>query len=84
MDFTHEANPVRVRAVPITSLDGNRFNEKTRSYDVYASTPDGQVLLTPGMVARYVPVVGDYIVTQEDGYVYVNPKGVFERKYRSL
>jgi hypothetical protein len=33
------------------------------------------------MTARYVPVEGDYLVTQEDGYRYLNPKDVFERKY---
>ncbi len=37
---------------------------------------------TPGMIARYLPLVDDYVVTQEDGYVYVNPKAVFKRKYR--
>ena len=82
--FTHEANPVQVRAVPILSLNGNVFNERTRSYDVYATTTDGEVILTAGMVARHTPIPGDYVVTQADGYVYVNPKDVFERKYRSL
>ena len=33
------------------------------------------------MIARYVPKTGDYLVTQEDGYIYVNPREVFERKY---
>ena len=28
-----------------------------------------------------MPVAGDYVVTQEDGYQYLNPKEVFERKY---
>jgi len=37
--------------------------------------------LTAGMVARFMPVPGDYLVTEEDGYLYVNPKDVFERKY---
>lgn len=36
---------------------------------------------TPGMLARYIPVPGDYYVVQEDGYQYLNPKDVFERKY---
>ena len=34
-----------------------------------------------GMIARYIPTEGDYVVTQSDGYVYLNPKDVFERKY---
>lgn len=35
-----------------------------------------------GMTARYFPAEGDYLVIQEDGYKYLNPKEVFERKYR--
>jgi len=38
---------------------------------------------TNGMTARYIPKEGDYVVTQADGYVYLNPKEVFERKYRA-
>lgn len=34
------------------------------------------------MMARYTPVVGDYWVVQEDGYIYLNPRDVFERKYQ--
>lgn len=34
-----------------------------------------------GMIARYIPRKGDYLVKQSDGYVYLNPKDVFERKY---
>ena len=37
-----------------------------------------------GMLARYRPGVGDYLVTQSDGYRYVNPKAVFERKYSPI
>lgn len=33
------------------------------------------------MCARYAPQVGDYWVIQSDGYIYLNPKEVFERKY---
>lgn len=39
------------------------------------------VTATPMMLARMTPVVGDYWVIQEDGYIYLNPKAVFERKY---
>jgi hypothetical protein len=34
-----------------------------------------------GMLARFVPVAGDYWVIQSDGYIYLNPAAVFERKY---
>lgn len=37
-----------------------------------------------GMIARYIPKEGDYVVTQSDGYVYVNPREVFERKYSPI
>ena|SRR5271155_583486 len=39
---------------------------------------------TAEMSARMTPIVGDYWVIQEDGYVYLNPKSVFERKYSSV
>jgi hypothetical protein len=46
---------------------------------------DGRwVVLEDGMVARYLPHSGDYYVVQADNYVYVNPKDVFERKYRPV
>ena len=37
-----------------------------------------------GMLARYSPKVGDYWVIQADGYIYINPKVVFERKYSQV
>jgi len=39
------------------------------------------VAATFEMIVRHTPTEGDYWVIQEDGYVYVNPKDVFERKY---
>ena len=36
------------------------------------------------MTARTTPVEGDYWVVQEDGYAYLNPKYVFERKYEAV
>lgn len=33
------------------------------------------------MLTRIKPVVGDYWVVQPDGYIYLNPKAVFESKY---
>ena len=74
MIATHEANPVRVNAARILEVTGTTFRlEDGRNYEAQE-----------GMLFRYVPVEGDYLVTQEDGYEYVNPKDVFERKYRSL
>ena len=37
-----------------------------------------------GMLARMSPKVGDYWVIQEDGYIYLNPAEVFERKYEPV
>jgi hypothetical protein len=34
------------------------------------------------MMSRMTPTIGDYVVTQADGYIYLNPKDVFLRKYR--
>lgn len=36
------------------------------------------------MISRFIPQAADYWVIQEDGYVYLNPKDVFERKYSKL
>jgi hypothetical protein len=36
-----------------------------------------------GMISRYIPQEGDYWVKQSDGYIYLNPKAVFERKYHA-
>ena len=41
-----------------------------------------QVFPTPDMMSRMNPKEGDYWVIQSDGYIYLNPKDVFERKYR--
>jgi hypothetical protein len=71
---SHEANPVRVNATRLLEVTGSVFRlEDGRNYEAQE-----------GMLSRYTPVAGDYLVTQEDGYEYFNPKEVFERKYRSL
>lgn len=69
------ANPVIVDAAVI---------EDTRHEGGFPEVKiDGAWMKLPeGADARYQPKVGDYYVVQEDGYVYVNPKQVFERKYR--
>lgn len=74
----YQANPVIVDAEKIVGV-------------VTQATEDGPMILkleggrlyspNAGMLARMTPVVGDYIVTQSDGYIYLNPKDVFERKY---
>lgn len=79
MDFTHIANPVRVSAVQI------KFVEHQQAGGAYLTLVDGSThAADTGMLARYTPVPGDYLVRQEDGYEYLNPKDVFERKYRVI
>lgn len=45
---------------------------------------DEHFALTNTQVARYKPVEGDYYVTTADGYEYLNPKSVFEKKYEKI
>ena len=85
MSNTHIANPVTVNATRI--LEVTDITDRTEGKD--QSSPELMLRLEDGrnysagsgMTARYVPVPGDYLVTQEDGYQYLNPKDVFERKY---
>lgn len=71
------ANPITVTAFKITEVYRHADN-----YVVALENGDSKYLNTT-LTARYTPVVGDYFVTQEDGYEYINPKDVFERKYSS-
>jgi hypothetical protein len=77
------ANPIIVTAFKI---------EKTQELDdpvirdsllLYLDSGD-KALATKEMMARMTPQAGDYLVIQEDGYIYLNPKDVFERKYSPL
>src|SRR6185437_5845262 len=80
MEFTHKANPVRVNARAVVELTAD-----THCGGFMAKLCDGSRFhITAAMSVRHTPIVGDYIVTQEDGYVYVNPKDVFERKYSPI
>ena len=76
----YRAKPIIVDALRIEdvgSIDGNGI--------VTLTLENGQVVhASSGMTARYTPKSGDYWVTQPDGYVYLNPKAVFESKYEKL
>jgi hypothetical protein len=71
------ANPVEVDALRIESiadkLDDGRLTLKLEGGLVRYALPE--------MLSRMEPKVGDYFVVQSDGYIYLNPKEVFERKY---
>lgn len=72
------ANPVRVQAFVITAVE-----QPDRAGGIEIRLEDGRKEFCDfGMTARYLPKEGDYLVIQQDGYKYLNPKEVFERKYR--
>ena len=71
------ANPVEVEAHKIVGV-----GENLEDGSVHCALENGEnFTATKEMTARMQPVPGDYVVTQADGYVYLNPKEVFERKY---
>lgn len=74
------ANPVIVTARVIKTV-----GDMDPSSNRMLSLEDDQVVtVSNAMLSRMVPDPGDYYVEQEDGYVYLNPKAVFERKYSPL
>jgi hypothetical protein len=73
------ANPVEVDAEIIIEVGAV---ESDRS--IKLKLQNGKtVIADSGKIARYIPKEGDYWVTQSDGYIYLNPKEVFERKYHA-
>jgi hypothetical protein len=71
------ANPVEVEALVIDKVEANGDGGARVWFDNGAWNN-----ATPEMCSRMIPKSGDYWVIQSDGYVYLNPKDVFERKYR--
>jgi hypothetical protein len=77
MFLKYIANPVEVEAFKIVSVGTQREDGETPF-----CTDDGKNRMADhGMTARYLMEPGDYLVIQSDGYEYLNPKDVFERKY---
>lgn len=72
------ARPVEVEAFGITGIGGLHETGRVLQLENLET-----VVATPDMMARMSPTVGDYWVIQSDGYVYLNPKDVFERKYQA-
>lgn len=72
------ANPVEVDAFWIAEVGS--VNHLSQTIALVLENGE-RVLATKEMTARYLPQVGDYWVVQSDGYTYLNPKDVFERKY---
>ena len=74
----YRANPVEVDAFIITAV--KTFIDSQNHY-LTLRGESSEIAVGPEMTARMKPVPGDYYVKQADGYVYLNPKDVFERKY---
>lgn len=73
------ANPVEVDAFKIVSV-----GQPNADCSVNLALDNGEnAIATLGMMSRMKPRVGDYWVIQSDGYEYLNPKDVFERKYHA-
>lgn len=73
------AKPVRVTAYRIEKISPT-FDNQT-----HVVLDNGQHrIATQEMLIRIELKVGDYWVVQEDGYEYLNPKEVFERKYSRI
>lgn len=73
----YQAKPVIVEAFKI-----EKILDILPSGDIRLRLDSGEeVLATKEMCARMNPSVGDFWVIQADGYIYLNPKDVFERKY---
>lgn len=75
----YQANPVVVDAYQITGVE-----PKAEDGSVGILMENAMEHITPDMCARMYPSVGDYLVIQSDGYKYLNPKEVFERKYSPI
>lgn len=75
------ANPVEVDAFRIITIGTTSGHDGSTALEL----DNGKwVEATRDMTSRMTPLVGDYWVIQSDGYIYLNPKAVFERKYRPL
>jgi len=81
----YQANPVVVEArrieTVLPAMPSGHMGLVLEAIEGDTDDNENFCLATPGMTSRMTPVAGDYVVTQEDGYIYLNPKDVFERKY---
>jgi hypothetical protein len=77
----YQANPVIVDAYKITNVGPVDDHDGSRWIDTLEGDIATGFLATREMTSRITPQVGDYVVVQSDGYTYLNPKDVFERKY---
>lgn len=76
----YTANPVIVDAYVIVAVVSV---SSSLGYTVLLENGESKVIGLE-MHIRHEPQIGDYYVVQSDGYTYINPKEVFERKYSPL
>ncbi len=80
----YRENPVVVDAFKIVSAGLIEGDAAVPGQYACALDSGENAVASAEMCSRYKPVAGDYWVVQSDGYVYLNPKDVFERKYFPL
>jgi hypothetical protein len=81
----YQANPVIVDAFKIVAFDKKEKDFPEDNSNSTVTLEDGQIItLDDVMMSRFVPGIGDYYVIQADGYPYLNPKEVFEKKYAPI
>lgn len=80
----YKANPVEVNAYKIIHLGSKTAIGLNLTLYCPETGEEINRVATNDMMSRYTPIVGDYWVIQEDGYEYLNPKDVFERKYHKI
>lgn len=81
----YQANPVIVDAHKIISVGEPIPHGGIKHWKMSVALENGDnEIADAGMMARYIPEPGDYWVIQSDGYTYLNPKEIFERKYSPL
>lgn len=76
----YQANPVIVDAFKIVSTDVVTNAKPPLPLNLAIDNGEN-VVATSEMQSRMIPKPGDYWVIQSDGYIYLNPKAIFERKY---
>lgn len=73
-------------AVRPLTVDAFQITHVSDTYEeglVDITLDNGEVVTCrPELMSRMKPAVGDYYICTDDGYFYLNPKVVFERKYR--
>lgn len=76
----YQANPVIVDAFKIIGIEPMENGDTI----IRMEEQKDEFIATKAMTARIDVKVGDYMVVQSDGYIYLNPADVFKRKYSPL